>query len=201
MRLIPMSSRLLLTSLLLMPYLLMTQGANAKMQGLELLAHPGHWEIVNDGVMGGRSQSRLSEALTKQQEYILRFSGQVSLENNGGFASVSRSLNHEEQHTLQQSNPRRISIEALGDGKRYQLRLKVLKQGQLVGYKAGFTTQAATDGQWSFEPSDFIETFRGNDYPERASPDFTQIIAVGLLIGDGQEGDFELQLREIGIQE
>ena len=42
------------------------------------------WRIVNDGVMGGLSSSDLE--LTKDRTAI--FSGFVSLDNNGGFASV-----------------------------------------------------------------------------------------------------------------
>ena len=43
-----------------------------------------YWTIVNDGVMGGLSSSEIIET----EEKTLIFSGLVSLENNGGFASV-----------------------------------------------------------------------------------------------------------------
>ena len=45
-------------------------------------AKPG--ETVNDGVMGGRSAGRFKITGDKKME----FSGTLSLENNGGFASV-----------------------------------------------------------------------------------------------------------------
>jgi NADH dehydrogenase [ubiquinone] 1 alpha subcomplex assembly factor 1 len=41
------------------------------------------WRIVNDGVMGGLSSSK---AIVEDDKII--FSGNVSLENNGGFASL-----------------------------------------------------------------------------------------------------------------
>ena len=41
------------------------------------------WYVVNDSVMGGRSQS----AVTFNDESMI-FKGKVSLENNGGFASL-----------------------------------------------------------------------------------------------------------------
>jgi len=41
------------------------------------------WRIVNDGVMGGLSSSKVSV----EDDKII-FSGNVSLENNGGFASL-----------------------------------------------------------------------------------------------------------------
>ena len=45
------------------------------------------WQTVNDGVMGGRSDGRFQV----NPEGNLEFFGMLSLENNGGFASV-RSL-------------------------------------------------------------------------------------------------------------
>ena len=47
--------------------------------------NPGSWQIVNDGVMGGISSSRMVEA-----DGVLNFEGELSLENNGGFASARR---------------------------------------------------------------------------------------------------------------
>ena len=44
------------------------------------------WGIVNDGVMGGISQSNIY--LNEANNII--FAGNVSLENNGGFASIRR---------------------------------------------------------------------------------------------------------------
>jgi len=40
------------------------------------------WRIVNDGVMGGRSQSKIA---WNEKENTFEFSGDVSMENNGGF--------------------------------------------------------------------------------------------------------------------
>ena len=42
------------------------------------------WEIENDGVMGGKSNSNLE----KSEKGNAVFKGRVSLENNGGFASM-----------------------------------------------------------------------------------------------------------------
>lgn len=42
------------------------------------------WQAVNDGVMGGVSDGRFKIMPDKTME----FSGRLSLENNGGFASV-----------------------------------------------------------------------------------------------------------------
>lgn len=42
------------------------------------------WQTVNDGVMGGRSEGRFRIL----KDGMLEFYGMLSLENNGGFASV-----------------------------------------------------------------------------------------------------------------
>ena len=47
----------------------------------------GYWTIVNDGVMGGVSDGRFR--ITADQ--TMEFFGTLSLENNGGFASVRSS--------------------------------------------------------------------------------------------------------------
>ena len=44
----------------------------------------GEWIIVNDGVMGGLSSSRFTDS----DSSFATFNGELSLENNGGFASV-----------------------------------------------------------------------------------------------------------------
>ena len=43
------------------------------------------WRIVNDGVMGGLSDSQIE---WNEEKGTLSFSGNVSLENYGGFAST-----------------------------------------------------------------------------------------------------------------
>ena len=43
---------------------------------------PDRWTIVNDGVMGGLSRSRI---LVSDERTVV-FEGRLSLENNGGFA-------------------------------------------------------------------------------------------------------------------
>ena len=44
----------------------------------------GAWSTVLDGVMGGRSTGRVSQP----EPGMLRFSGELSLENNGGFSQM-----------------------------------------------------------------------------------------------------------------
>ena len=81
--------------------------------------------IVNDGVMGGVSQSSL-----RQDVDGMFFEGVVSLENNGGFASMRSSVRFPQGTQL-------IELIAKGDGKRYKLVLRT-ELAPRVTYVADF---------------------------------------------------------------
>ncbi|MFC2173964.1 CIA30 family protein, partial [Acidobacteriota bacterium] len=89
------------------------------------------WRIVNDGVMGGLSQSRMT--VTPDQTGI--FQGRVSLENNGGFAMVRTKPGE-----FGLSGHKGLSLRVKGDGKRYQLRLRADRRFDGVAYKSDFDT-------------------------------------------------------------
>lgn len=86
--------------------------------------------IVNDGVMGGISKSNL----LLNSEGHGEFSGHVSLENNGGFASIQ--LN---QSTTIPDETKYIFLLVKGDGKHYEFRLKT-NLYQSVSYVHSFKT-------------------------------------------------------------
>ena len=146
------------------------------------------WQIVNDGVMGGVSTS----SLTLTEDYHGLFSGHVSLENNGGFASVMLST------FIELENPEQsITIKVKGDGKKYQLRLKSTKQ-QYQSYIKTFKT----NGEWqtlTFPLNEFEPSFRGRalDLPNF---NFDKIEEVRFLIGNKKEQDFELMIDSISIE-
>ena len=73
------------------------------------------WKMQNDVVMGGNSFSKLE----RSKEGNAIFKGYVSLENNGGFASV-----HYKFATKDISNYKKAYIKLKGDGKNYQFRVK-----------------------------------------------------------------------------
>ena len=51
----------------------------------------GKWRIVNDVVMGGISKS----SITLNEDGTAKFSGTLSPDNNGGFASIRASMEQE----------------------------------------------------------------------------------------------------------
>lgn len=148
------------------------------------------WWIVNDTVMGGRS---VSELLVNQQQGFFRFQGQLSLENNGGFAST-RSLINEGFF----SNTENICIEVRGDGREYQFRLRSNQNFDGYAYVIPFKT---LKNQWvtqRFSFADFTPRFRGRMIRGVRNITAAEIRQVGFLLGDKSPGTFQLDFRFIG---
>lgn len=148
------------------------------------------WFVVNDGVMGGVSSSRLRHL----QGDVAVFEGELSLDNNGGFASIRTPI---PQGALARAAG--IVLRVRGDGKRYQLRLRQDGSWDGVAYAAAFET---IPGEWAtveipltaFEP-----TFRGFR-PRNVRPlDPERVRQVGLMLTDKQVGAFRLEISTIGV--
>ena len=94
------------------------------------------WQSVNDGVMGGVSEGR--SKITENK--TLEFFGNLSLENNGGFASVR---SRPKKLGLKQGDT--IVARLRGDGREYTLNLYVARSLTAFSYRASFKTTA---GEW-----------------------------------------------------
>jgi hypothetical protein len=138
--------------------------------------------IVNDGVMGGVSQSSL-----RQDVDGMFFEGMVSLENNGGFASMRSSVRFPQGTQL-------IELIAKGDGKRYKLVLRT-ELAPRVTYVADFIA-LPTWQTYRFNLSQFKSTFRGRDVNAPALS-FSDVIDFGILISNNQAGSFAIQLKTL----
>lgn len=168
---------------------------DAGAQAVELVSfgdggQPSAWVPVNDPVMGGRSTS----ALVADDEGLV-FSGTVSLENNGGFASARGP----EDPTLGElaADAEQIRVRARGDGKTYVLQLRVA--GQQWSYIQRFTTEPGAVRDYDlpvagFEAVDFFLE-PAPQAPQRLDPSSVSQIAIYIL--DKQEGPFAITL--VGI--
>jgi monofunctional biosynthetic peptidoglycan transglycosylase len=141
------------------------------------------FRIVNDGVMGGVSTSRLSSAAG-----ALLFEGEVSLENSGGFASFRGPVRFPAESAA-------LLVTVRGDGQRYKLTLKLDDSTSTAQYQAAFVALR----EWKtlrFEPADFTASFRGRPV---AAPivRFADVQYFGLLISDKQSGAFRVELKSI----
>jgi hypothetical protein len=144
------------------------------------------WQIVNDGVMGGKSQGTIK---TMGDHGV--FSGDISLENNGGFSSTLREIKPLEQgfnHLL---------IDIKGDGLTYQLRAVVYINGYRLPYKHDFTTTDQKRKQLRLPLANFEASFRGriiSDAPPLASENIAEI---GVLITNKTAGQFNLHIHSV----
>lgn len=149
--------------------------------------NPGKWFVLNDGVMGGRSQGDYHTL----PGGIIKFSGEISLKNNGGFSSLRYGL----PLTYIGDNTHMI-LKIKGDGKPYQLRIKKDRQHD-YSYAAYFETSG--DWQEIFLPlADFYPVFRGR---RLTIPLFKadSLSEVGFLFGNKKEEKFSILIQSIHL--
>jgi NADH dehydrogenase [ubiquinone] 1 alpha subcomplex assembly factor 1 len=145
------------------------------------------WQIVNDDVMGGVSVStfRLTNGAAL-------FRGDVSLENNGSFASV-RSL--PARHALAGCGA--FVIRVRGDGRRYKFTARTDRSLDSPIYQAMFATKKDEWLEHRLPMKDFVPTFRGRVLAGQAPLDSEKVISIGFLISDKQAGPFQLEVAWI----
>lgn len=149
------------------------------------------WRPIDDRVMGGVSRSTLRHDPAGHAV----FEGVVSLERNGGFASVrsvpgARGL----------AGATDCLVELRGDGRQYRLALLTGDAFDAPSHQAAFV---AAGPQWRtlrLPLAGFRASFRGREIAGAAPPDPARIRQLGLLIGARQAGPFALELRRISLE-
>ena len=145
------------------------------------------WRSIDDVVMGGVSASQF-EALGDRAV----FRGVVSLENNGGFASV-RCL----PRALGLAGQRGLELDLIGDGHSCKLGLRLDDDFDGITYQATFTAPAGRRSLVRVDFAELVPTFRGRRVPGAPAFESARATQVGLLIGDKQSGPFSLELFAI----
>ncbi len=146
------------------------------------------WSSVDDVVMGGVSDSLMQVS----EDGAGIFTGHLSLENNGGFASVRAPL-PENDFTGYEG----IVLRVKGDGKHYSFRIRTDMYFDGVLYRRDFDTE---DGVWmdvKLPFSEFQPSFRGRTVPDAPPLDPSGIFQIGFLISQKQEGEFRLEVKQI----
>jgi NADH dehydrogenase [ubiquinone] 1 alpha subcomplex assembly factor 1 len=142
----------------------------------------GEWVTVDDVVMGGISNSNFMI----NPDGTATFSGTVSPENNGGFASARADIENEFE------NFEGAVIRVKGDGNIYSLRFRTDKNSDGYSYQAKFKTDVDEWKEFKIPLSDFKATFRGKTLSDKPKLESKNIKQIGILIADKQFGDFEL---------
>ena len=145
------------------------------------------WYVVNDNVMGGRSEGDFEE-----EQGNLYFAGRTNT-NGGGFSSIRT-----QPMQLDLAKYAGIQLKVKGDGRRYTWRLTTDARwrGRQISYWADFDTR---DGEWSTVEipfSGFKPQFRGYQL-EGPALDPAQITGMGLMIYDKLDGPFELHVQSV----
>ncbi len=148
------------------------------------------WYPIDDRVMGGASRSRLRHDAAGHAV----FEGVVSLEHNGGFASVRSKPG---EHGL--AGAESCLIELRGDARQYQLSLLVDDAFDTVGYRTGFAP-AGSDWQTLRLPlAGFRASARGREVPGAPPLEPAHIRQLGLMIKGKRAGPFALDIRRISL--
>jgi hypothetical protein len=155
------------------------------------------WGAIDDVVMGGVSQSKIRLADNKAI-----FTGVVSTDNNGGFASV-RTRNFTPPMDL--SDYQGIELRVIGDGKRYKFIIRCEGQWDGVGYCYSFDTIYDYPTTVRIPFKDLIPVFRAKTVQEASQLDSAKIYSMQLMLSkfeyDGElnprfeAGSFKLEVE------
>lgn len=144
------------------------------------------FRVINDGVMGGVSTSRL-----RSTAGAMVFEGEVSLENDGGFASCRGPVTFP-------AGSAALLLTVRGDGQRYKLTLKLDDSPGTAQYQAAFVARR----EWQtlrFVRSDFAVSLRGRPVTAPTLR-FEDVRQLGVLISDRQAGPFRVELKAVQIE-
>jgi hypothetical protein len=149
---------------------------------------PGQWFLVNDGVMGGRSDGGRSSI----DDSLLRFGGTVVTEG-GGFTSVRLRLVGDEL-----ADTSRIEMRVRPDGRTYGVTLEdaTAFDGRLVSHRADFDIGPVDADGWAIATVDYVDLVPSVFGFLVDAPPFDPGAAreFGIIIADGIDGDFALEV-------
>ena len=142
-----------------------------------------YWQNIDDPVMGGVSSSRIT-----QGESFAVFAGRLSLENNGGFASVRGRVVPADLTGFE-----KLVARVRGDGKIYVCQLRTSD----AVYWLRFETRAGGWQEFALPFAEFVPTYFGAPRPNGTPLNPAAIGEYGFLIADKQEGPFSLEVAWI----
>lgn len=151
-----------------------------------------NWQAVNDGVMGGVSEGKARITADK----TLEFYGKLSLENNGGFASVR---SRDKKLDLKRGDVLVARIK--GDGREYSMNLYVPRRLIAFSYRA---TVATKEDEWTevrLPLDQFQATSFGRVVRDAGPVDPTEVNGLGFLLGDKKAGPFRLEIDWIKVEQ
>lgn len=150
----------------------------------------GAWRAIDDRVMGGVSRSTLRHDPAGHAV----FAGTISLDRNGGFASVRSSPGERGQ-----AGAEACLIEVRGDNRPFKLSLLTDDGFDTLNYQARFAIAGANWETLRLPLADFRASFRGREVSNAPALDPARIRQVGLMIAARHAGAFELHIRRLSL--
>ena len=148
------------------------------------------WSVQNDTVMGG-----VSESSSTWVDNQLVFSGNLSLENNGGFVSCFGPVDEKLATVI--GGATSLYLRATGDGKTY---LFQLRGNDGTNYVQRFTSTAEEDQVYVLPLSEFTSVdWRLTEIADAPPIETNNIYQMGLYLVDKQTGPFKIAISSIGI--
>lgn len=149
------------------------------------------WYVVNDGVMGGLSASGVDVT-----DNGILFKGVVSLENNGGFASLRSPYGQ-----LDLSTYRKVTIRYKASGQVPALSFDKDRRFYIPYYKMPLNN---VSDEWTTETHELLEIneyYLGQPTGKKLSrQQLSSIIRMGFLVSNKKAGAFELQVDYIKFE-
>jgi uncharacterized surface protein with fasciclin (FAS1) repeats len=146
------------------------------------------WLSVNDNVMGGISEGGFRITNDK----TLEFSGNLSLENRGGFASIRT-----RPADLKLDGFNTIVVRVKGDGRTYYFNLRTSSRNAASSYRAPIKTQKDTWKEVRLPLKDFVYTAYGRPITGAEPLSTNKIQSIGFTLADNNAGPFRLEVSSI----
>ncbi len=146
------------------------------------------WEVEDDNVMGGLSRGRL---VVNEAGNAL-FTGDISLDNNGGFSSIQYDF-----ASLDVSGYQALCLGLRGDGKRYQVRVESAPRA-----RHAYAFDFQTDGNWQVIEIPFrqMEAIRHGDRLDLPNYPGETMTRIQILAGEGRAESFQLEIDRIWLK-
>ena len=152
-----------------------------------------NWKTVDDDVMGGVSASQIEwiDEDTEESENsgLLRFSGAVSLKNNGGFCSTRTTGTIWD---LSKNKGLKLRLRSDGRGYQFTLRCPSIPDGASFRAPLGVDRNGWTTITVPFDDMNLWR--RGKLLSTEKTIDRNSVESIGFLLADGKPGPFALDV-------
>lgn len=149
-----------------------------------------NWVVVVDGVMGG-----LSSSTAMMSENSLLFKGNISLKNNGGFASLRGPKNNKDYSDF--SN---LEIRYRSKGQAFGIRFLEYEQFFMPYLKKTFDETLWKWTTVNISLNEFKQYILNSEKNKKiTAKDFKNISRIGLIVSNKKEGNFEIEIDYIKL--